>query len=225
LEAIALLKNPMIFQPDISPYLQESTQLITVKARSWNGPVAELQLFERTDNQNAWISINTFEVVIGKNGLACGQSLIPVPAGTTVFKKEGDHKSPAGLFGLSFAFGYTQNTESKINWPYLPLNDNFRGVDDPESLYYNCIVDETKIKLRDWQSSETMLRADGLYKWGLVIDYNLRPCVKGAGSQIFMHIWRGAGIGTEGCTAMPEERMLEILRWIDGGRNPLLWVY
>jgi L,D-peptidoglycan transpeptidase YkuD (ErfK/YbiS/YcfS/YnhG family) len=189
LEAIALLKNPMIFQPDISPYLQESTQLITVKARSWNGPVAELQLFERTDNQNAWISINTFEVVIGKNGLACGQSLIPVPAGTTA------------------------------------LNDNFRGVDDPESLYYNCIVDETKIKLRDWQSSETMLRADGLYKWGLVIDYNLRPCVKGAGSQIFMHIWRGAGIGTEGCTAMPEERMLEILRWIDGGRNPLLWVY
>jgi D-alanyl-D-alanine dipeptidase len=37
-----------------------------------------------------------------------------------------------------------------------------------------------------------------------------------------MHIWGGAGIGTEGCTAMPESQIKTILAWLDPKANPLL---
>ena len=216
----------------ISPYLTQSTQLITVKAKDWHGPIAQMQWLERTNTNSEWEPINeTFEVVIGKNGVAWGQSLMPIPSGATTFKKEGDMKSPAGLFGFCFAFGYPQSHDPDIKWPYLPLNNNFVGVDDPDSRYYNCIVDQSKLTSHDWKSAETMWRPDGLYKWGLVIDFNFENAMsvslssKGAGSQIFMHIWRGPGMGTEGCIAMPEEKMLGMLHWIDGNKRPLAWVY
>ncbi len=209
----------------IDPFLTESTQLIIVKAVNWDNPEAQMQWFERTASDKDWCPVTEpFEVVTGKNGLAWGQSLMPVPQEAKSFKKEGESKTPAGLFGFCFAFGYSQQAALGITWPYLPLDENFVGVDDPESRYYNCIVDKSKLKVHDWKSAEQMLRPDGLYKWGLVIDYNFENAIKGAGSQIFIHIWRGPAIGTEGCIAMPEEKLLDLLKWIDGGSRPLIWV-
>jgi len=206
-----------------SKYLSESTQLINIKAIDWNGPEALMQWWNRDTNRDEWKFVNEpIEVVVGKNGLEWGQNLIPVPDNITSLKKEGDMKTPAGLFGLCFAFGYEANP--RIKWPYLPLNENFVGVDDPDSRYYNCIVDQKKLQDHDWKSAEIMLRPDGLYKWGLVIDFNFENQIKGGGSQIFMHIWRGPGQGTEGCIAMPEEKVIELLNWIDGSKKPLLWI-
>ena len=208
---------------DISAALSTSTQLIVVNAKDWNSHRAQMQWFERENPTDEWYRVNEpFDVVIGKNGLAYGLSLILVPEGITDLKKEGDHKTPAGLFGFCFAFGYAPKPDLEINWPYLALNENFVGVDDPDSRYYNCIVDQSKLTPHDWKSAETMFRPDGLYKWGLVVDYNFNPFRKAGGSQIFLHIWRDPEIGTEGCTAMPEYKMLELLKWIDGNKNPLL---
>jgi L,D-peptidoglycan transpeptidase YkuD (ErfK/YbiS/YcfS/YnhG family) len=209
----------------IEPFLSGSTQIIYVQADDWNGPLAKMQWFERTDAGSDWSAFNVpSDVSIGKKGLAWGQNLMQVPDWITTLKKEGDLKTPAGLFGFCFAFGYAENPDAGITWPYLALNENFVGVDDPESRYYNCIVNRKKLTEHDWKSAETMLRPDGLYKWGIVIDYNFENAIKGAGSQIFMHIWRGAGQGTEGCIAMPEDKMLELLKWMDGGSRPLVWV-
>ncbi len=208
---------------DISA-LSASTQLIVVNAGKWNSHQAQMQWLERNKPTDEWQPVNEpFDVVIGKKGLAYGQSLIPVPDNITDLKKEGDLKSPAGLFGFCFAFGYSLNPDPEMTWPYLALDENFVGVDDPESRYYNCIVDASKLKTQDWKTAETMLRKDSLYKLGLVVDYNFNPCVKGAGSQIFLHICRNSETVTEGCTAMPENKMIELLKWIDGGKNPLLW--
>ncbi len=209
---------------NLEPYLRNSTQLIVANATDWNSHQAKMQWFERASVNDKWQPYNEpFDVVIGKKGLAYGQSQIPVPEGIIDFKKEGDMKSPAGLFGFCFAFGYAKEPDPVINWPYLHIDENFVGVDDPDSRYYNCIVDQSKLKPQDWKSAETMYRSDGLYKWGMVIDYNFNPFVKSGGSQIFLHIWRGPESGTEGCTAMPENKMLELLQWLDGKRNPLLW--
>lgn len=209
---------------NLEPYLHHSTQLIVVNANDWNSRQAKMQWFERIDPHHKWEPYNErFDVVIGKKGLVYGQSLISIPEGITDVKKEGDLKSPAGLFRFCFAFGYAKEPDSRINWPYLHIDENFVGVDDPESRYYNCIVDQSKLTPHDWKSAETMYRPDGLYKWGMVVDYNFNPFVKGGGSQIFLHIWRGPNDGTEGCTAMPESKMFELLQWIDGKRNPLLW--
>jgi L,D-peptidoglycan transpeptidase YkuD (ErfK/YbiS/YcfS/YnhG family) len=37
-----------------------------------------------------------------------------------------------------------------------------------------------------------------------------------------MHIWRGTGRGTAGCTAMDESKLLQILGWLHAEKKPVL---
>jgi D-alanyl-D-alanine dipeptidase len=67
-----------------------------------------------------------------------------------------------------------------------------------------------------------MLRPDGLYRWGLVVDHNAEPVIAGGGSCIFMHIWLGPDMGTTGCTAMAQEQLESVLARLDPARRPLL---
>jgi D-alanyl-D-alanine dipeptidase len=94
-------------------------------------------------------------------------------------------------------------------------------VDDAGSRFYNQVVDRQSVA-PDWTSSEHMLRPDELYRWGIVVDHNSNPVQPGAGSCIFLHIWRGPGQGTVGCTAMPRDQIESILAWLDPTRKPLL---
>jgi D-alanyl-D-alanine dipeptidase len=82
-------------------------------------------------------------------------------------------------------------------------------------------VDRTTVS-PDWNSSEHMLRSDDLYRWGVVVDHNADPPRPGAGSCIFLHIWRGPGQPTVGCTAMPQENLESVLGWLDPAKKPLL---
>jgi zinc D-Ala-D-Ala dipeptidase len=203
------------------PLIKDSLQYILVTAKDWNSVEARMTLFERETFDSEWqISSPPFDVALGKHGLAWGKGLHTIPVDANLIKKEGDLRAPAGVFSLGIAFGYTQRAPTK--WPYLPLHESMKAIDDPASHFYNCIVDESLIEKRDWNSKEVMLRNDGLYRWGLTIDHNMYPAIPGAGSCIFMHIWRGPGIGTEGCTAMPEEKMKILLGWLDPDANPVL---
>jgi len=212
-------------QFEIEPYLSECLQLIIVKADDWNGPSAQMQCHERTGPDSEWkASGEPFEVVIGKKGLAWGQNLATLPKEPGPMKQEGDLKTPAGLYGFCFAFGTAQGPVPGISLPYLQIDENFVGVDDPGSRYYNCIVNQEVLTEKDWSSAETMMRTDGLYKWGILVDYNFVDMKPGAGSQIFLHIWRGPGQGTEGCVAMPQDKLWNLLQWMDGGKSPLIWI-
>jgi D-alanyl-D-alanine dipeptidase len=98
-------------------------------------------------------------------------------------------------------------------------------VDDPASIYYNRVFDpdtlpEAALAAKDWSSSESMRRDlahdDDLYKWGVVVRYN-ENAEPGAGSCIFLHVWRGPDNPTAGCTAMAEDDLLSALGWLDKG--------
>jgi L,D-peptidoglycan transpeptidase YkuD (ErfK/YbiS/YcfS/YnhG family) len=67
-----------------------------------------------------------------------------------------------------------------------------------------------------------MLRPDGLYRHGIVVEYNSRPVVAGKGSAIFVHIWRGAGEPTAGCVALAEGELREITAWLDPEKGPVI---
>jgi len=70
-----------------------------------------------------------------------------------------------------------------------------------------------------------MLRADGLYDAGAVIEYNTDPVVPGLGSAIFLHIWREDGAKpTAGCVALPEDRLRELLGWLDAEAAPVIFL-
>lgn len=134
-------------------------------------------------------------------------------------KREGDGRSPAGIFRLGTAFGYAPRQDAPTKMPYLSLTPNTECVDDSRSAYYNRIVERSAVT-PDWSSSEHM-RSITEYRWGLVVDNNphARPL---GGSCVFIHIWDGPGRGTAGCTAMSEPWIGTILRWLDPAAHPLL---
>ena len=134
--------------------------------------------------------------------------------GATTSKIEGDNKTPFGLYKISLIFGTSPH--GIVNMPFRQITANDKYVDDQEHPdYNNWVAGETTAK-----SYETMLREDGLYELGAVIDYNTNPVISGKGSAIFIHIWRGNNIGTEGCIAMDLMSLKLIFKKLDQSKNP-----
>jgi len=94
-------------------------------------------------------------------------------------------------------------------------------VDDPSSRHYNRLVDRSEIASPDWKSSEKMREIEE-YVWGVVVAQNSEPVEPGAGSCIFLHAWSGPEGATVGCTAMPTERIRELVHWLDPDTMPVL---
>ena len=107
-----------------------------------------------------------------------------VPRGTQS-NREGDGRSPAGVFALGTAFGYASHALPGLKMPYLSLSPSIECVDDIASRHYNRIVDRSVVA-PDWNSSEHMRNTGKSYRWGIVIDHNgivteqaaIRPCRK-----------------------------------------------
>jgi L,D-peptidoglycan transpeptidase YkuD (ErfK/YbiS/YcfS/YnhG family) len=201
--------------------LKTSRQCLVVVAPDWNAKSGLLRAFERTSSRDDWQSHGpAIPVVLGKKGLAWGRGLSA--GGTGPSKIEGDNKAPAGIFGLGPAFGYAPRSAARwIKLAYFPLTKESEGVDDPHSRHYNQLVNRSEVARVDWKSSEQMLRNDDLYKWGVVVAHNSAR-TPGAGSCIFLHIWKNSGSATAGCTAMAERDLVSLLRWLKPGAHPVL---
>ncbi|HSV63228.1 MAG TPA: L,D-transpeptidase family protein [Chthoniobacterales bacterium] len=201
--------------------IRRTRQCLVVVSRDWNAKTGVLRAFERKSSRSAWQTHGpAIPVVLGKKGLAWGRGLVDFNA--AVRKVEGDNKAPAGIFRLGPAFGYAPKPAARwIKLSYVPLTAQSEGIDDPHSRYYNQLVDRSKVARVDWHSSERMLRADDLYKWGVVVAHN-SPARPGAGSCIFLHVWKDSRSATAGCTAMTEQDLLNLLRWLNPTARPVL---
>jgi len=135
------------------------------------------------------------------------------------------------VFALGPVFGYAQAPPTGsvlpggLALPYEPMPLGAVCVDDVGSAYYTRVFDADTLPeagpgAKDWASAEDMRRdlafGDDLYKWGVVVQYN-DGAVPGAGSCIFLHVWRGPDSPTAGCTAMAEENLLALLGWLKSG--------
>jgi L,D-peptidoglycan transpeptidase YkuD (ErfK/YbiS/YcfS/YnhG family) len=201
--------------------LRTSRQCLVVVAPDWKAKSGVLRAFERTNSRSAWQSHGSaIPVVLGKKGLAWGRGLFAGRMGPT--KMEGDNKAPAGIFGIGPVFGYAPRSAARwIQLAYFPLTKESEGIDDPHSRHYNQLVNRSEVARADWKSSEQMLRKDDLYKWGVVVAHNSAR-TPGAGSCIFLHIWKNSSSATAGCTAMPERDLVSLLRWLKPGARPVL---
>ena len=206
-----------------------SLQAVVVKTDNWTARQGILHFYERSSSKDdIWRPVGgAIPVVVGRNGLGWGVGLHPAadmdtPREGGPEKREGDGRAPAGIFRLSSACGYAPAKEAGgIRMPYMQATPVLRCVDDAQSLHYNRIVDTSLIKA-DWKSDEEMHRGDGQYRWGVVVDHNANPVIPGRGSCIFMHVWKGSDAGTAGCTAMSQENMERLLRWLNSSANPVL---
>jgi len=218
--AFYILLSVTMVRAQESEDLKWSTQCLVVLTESWQSTTSNLIRPERSSRSSWNRTGEVAPVVTGKNGLAWGRGVTKVRPSSAPEKREGDDRAPAGIFRLGTAFGYSaKNPGTKM--PYFPLTRDILGIDDPASRYYNQLIDQSKIKDPDWQSAEKMILKDDRYKWGVVVQHNVPP-KPGSGSCIFLHVWKTPTTLTTGCTAMDERALLEIIRWLDPARAPLL---
>src|SRR5690606_18279935 len=90
--------------------------------------------------------------------------------------------------------------------PVRPLGPHMGWCDDPDHPRYNRLV-----PLPFSAGHERLWREDHLYDIVVVLDYNLRPVVRGRGSAVFFHLARPGYRPTEGCVAVSERDMRRIL--------------
>ena len=147
-------------------------------------------------------------------------TLIPafsVPAvsgmnGISADKREGDKKTPSGIYSFTMAFGMKDNPGSILPYHKVVNGDHF--VDDSGSRYYNRLVNESQVQ-KDWNSSENLIRQAPHYNYALVLNYN-DTYVPGKGSAIFLHCPKTANnTGTSGCISIPEEYMKLLVQSVD----------
>lgn len=202
--------------------LAQAQQLIVVTTRDWNDVPGTLQRYERKDARADWQVVGTtVPIVVGRNGLAWGRGVHAPVYGDGPVKHEGDGRAPAGIFTLASAFGYAPADSARwLKLPYRRATSTYECVDDTTSRYYNQTLERATVA-PDWHSSEIMRRTDDAYRWGVIVAHNM-PALAAAGSCIFLHIWSGPSKGTAGCTAMAERQLLDVMRWLDPARHPLL---
>jgi D-alanyl-D-alanine dipeptidase len=195
-------------------------QLMVVLTTGWDNLQGRLYAFNK--HRGKWVLQFSNAVVVGGKGLGVGDGIVPLTNDDAPVKKEGDKKSPAGIFTIGTAFGYADKKDAAwIKTPYIRAFDTLICVDDMHSANYNKLVDRDSAKT-DYHSFEYMHRKDDYYKWGLFINHNSDKVAAGDGSCIFMHIWKNDHEGTDGCTAMKEANILRVLHWINADDKPLL---
>jgi L,D-peptidoglycan transpeptidase YkuD (ErfK/YbiS/YcfS/YnhG family) len=126
--------------------------------------------------------------------------------GLTENKKEGDFKTPKGIFPIREIY-YRKDKLEQFNCVYKlnEINKDMGWCDDPNSQFYN-----KPIVLPSEFHHENLWREDNLYNIIVVLGYNDDPVVKNAGSAIFLHIADNIKY-TEGCVAVEQEYLIKLL--------------
>lgn len=202
--------------------LAQSQQVVVVTTAGWSQHTGTLRSFERRDGRWQPVLAAT-PVVIGTHGAAWGIGLHPPQTGEQ--KREGDGKSPAGVFALTSAFGYAETATTAM--PYQAMTADHYCVDVPSSPLYNRIVDQRTVAAADVSGSTEPMRrdlhvnGDMAYQTGLFVAHNV-PARANAGSCIFVHLWKNADSGTAGCTAMAPAALDAIMKWLKPAQQPVL---
>src|SRR5690242_15222245 len=215
----SLFSSSAQFINDYNNYLQNSNQVVFVKANSDSTINGTMFLYERKNHRKQWKLKDSFDIVVGKNGLGKDATSSINLNNITPVKHEGDGKSPAGIFPLGPVFSY--HKLKHIRMPFVQVDTNFYCVDDVNSNYYNTLIRQDTAQ-HNFNSFEYMRRKDSLYEYGVWVKYNSNPVHAGNGSCIFIHIWQNEHSGTAGCTATTKENILELIYWLNKKKNPVL---
>lgn len=198
-----------------------SSQCLVGIAESWDSSHASLTFYQKS--ASGWIADGApWKARLGKSGLVWGAGLHPLPTGAAT-KKEGDWRSPAGVFALGGVWGYDARIQKHPALAYRKITSRDLWVEDPASPQYNHHVILDHEPATTWEKKQQMKQADPAHALKLFIAHNAPPkIVSGAGSSIFFHIWRGGGTKpTAGCTTMDEAKLRALIAKLDPAKRPL----
>ena len=139
-----------------------------------------------------------FKCCIGKNGL-------------TRKKKEGDKKTPKGIFKIENLYFRKDRLEKPTTLlKCIEIKDNMGWCNDVRypKIYNRLFKKEKKIRY------EKLKRRDYKYDLMIPIKYNFKNPVVGKGSCIFIHLTNNLK-PTAGCIALKKKDFLIMLRLIN----------
>ena len=139
-----------------------------------------------------------FKCCIGKNGLSKK-------------KKEGDKKTPAGIFNIQHLyFRKDKLKKPETSLKCIEIKKNMGWCDDVNySKKYNKLI-----KIEKNIKCEKLYRKDFKYDLLIPIKYNFKNSVIGKGSCIFIHLTKNYQ-PTVGCIALKKKDFLILLKLIN----------
>lgn len=125
-------------------------------------------------------------------------------------KTEGDGATPTGRYRLKrvlYRADKMTRPECALNVTEINATDGW--CDDPTHPAYN-----TQVTLPFAASHEELRRTDNIYDIIVVMSHNDNPPVPYKGSAVFFHLARDGFTPTQGCVAITEEAMRDILKTV-----------
>jgi L,D-peptidoglycan transpeptidase YkuD (ErfK/YbiS/YcfS/YnhG family) len=190
-------------------------------ADGWNSTHVTLSYHEKT--AAGWKQIGeSWKGRLGSKGLIWGRGLHPNPSGVSL-KKEGDGRSPAGVYEIGGVWGAHASVKKHAKTFYHQVTPRDLWVEDGTSKFYNQFLTLEHEPRTTWEKKAQMKQDDYPHSLKMFIGHNAYPnVVANGGSSIFFHIWRREGAATTaGCTTMIESKLRTLIANVDPGRRPL----
>jgi L,D-peptidoglycan transpeptidase YkuD (ErfK/YbiS/YcfS/YnhG family) len=179
-------------------------QLITVEAATPRTTYATARTWRRAGG--CWARAGgPYPVRVGRNGLRAN-------------RREGDGTTPTGTFPIGRTM-YGNAPDPGVRFRYVRLRCGDWWVEDPASPAYNTFLrvgcdrpPPFKVTTPDMSKDRTA------YAHLAVIEFNMRPIVRGRGSGIFLHVQTGGP--TNGCVSLRRRDLVRVLRWLSPSAAP-----
>ena len=163
-------------------------------------------IIQLKNKQTLQVDDFNFKCCVGKNGI-------------TLKKKEGDHKTPKGIFKIeNLYYRKDRIKKPKTLLKCIEIKKDMGWCDDVnfEKKYNKLIKINKKIK------HEKLRRKDHRYDLLIPIKYNFLKPIVGLGSCVFIHLTSNYK-PTAGCIALKEKDFLVMLKIIN--RNSKIKIF
>ena len=183
------------------------SQVLITLAGSRSSDTGELNVYTKGDD-GAWKTVYAgIRAKYGMNGL--------------YKEKEGDSKTPVGVFKMNTPFGIADSVEGFPD-NYIKVDPDMYWNGDSASDRYNKLVNVKEYTAFDRSASEHLINYSGYYDYCIDTGYNYEGTPY-RGSAIFLHCVINDE-HTHGCIAIPKEYMTEIMKLYSEG-NTYIAIY
>ena len=206
--------------------VEEARQLVLVTAADALADKGTLRRYARTGPGAPWVEAGQpVPCRLGRKGLGQGRGLAAaLPGGPA--KREGDGRTPAGVFPIPAAFGYASAEDAAkagVRLPYVAVSDRTSCVTDAGSPLFGKVVGPGE-RPEGGVRQDRMVRDDGANAWGVVIGHNAGAADPQAGTCIFLNVRPAGGPATGGSVGIPAEAAAALAAWLDPAARPVVAV-
>ena len=201
---VAVLAATVLSAPGLTMDAQARTtpaQVITVEVAHSTSTHATVELWSRIAPGKYHRTHGPYQAHVGYNGVDK--------------TREGDGRTPTGVFTLTRAFGNHANNGTRL--PYFQAGKRDWWDENPASSEHNEHVVRTT---SPGGASENLYDVGAAYAHAIVVNYNTDPIVKGKGSAIFIHVTTHHA--TAGCISLQPTTLDTVMRWLLPADHPVV---